>query len=389
MEIDDEQQTTVGATLAAGREALGITQTEAADVLNLTQGTIVALEADDYDNLPGWVYASGYIRAYARMLGLDADDLVARSSAMRQESANAVPKKEEATPAARRRVNKMPIQLTLRQWGYVVFGVLALVVLVSFFDEIPRPEQHQAVAQQPLSETPAAASELAATVNDDLNEPLADDAATVATTAQDTEASGTATVDAVAPMAAQETIETIETIETTEIVETIDLAPRDSEELEFVPADGADEEETLAVAAGLDQQLGDPEGLSAAEEPEPTATNLLASSTQESPDLEIANEYQVPYFGEDASGARKLSPEGDQQLRFEFAADCWIEIRDSADNLVYADLGRAGEVRRFVGAGPFALKLGFADGVQVFFDAQEIDLAPFTRNQMARLELGQ
>ncbi len=386
MEIDDEQQTTVGATLAAGREALGITQTEAADVLNLTQGTIVALEADDYDNLPGWVYASGYIRAYARMLGLDADDLVARSSAMRQESANAVPKKEEATPAARRRVNKMPIQLTLRQWGYVVFGVLALVVLVSFFDEIPRPEQHQAVAQQPLSETPAAASELAATVNDDLNEPLADDAATVAITAQDTEASGTATVDAVAPMAAQETIETIET---TEIVETVDIAPRDSEELEFVPADGADEEETLAVAAGLDQQLGDPEGLSAAEEPEPTATNLLASSTQESPDLEIANEYQVPYFGEDASGARKLSPEGDQQLRFEFAADCWIEIRDSADNLVYADLGRAGEVRRFVGAGPFALKLGFADGVQVFFDAQEIDLAPFTRNQMARLELGQ
>ena len=383
MEIDDEQQTTVGATLAAGREALGITQTEAADVLNLTQGTIVALEADDYDNLPGWVYASGYIRAYARMLGLDADDLVARSSAMRQESANAVPKTEEATSAARRRVNKMPIQLTLRQWGYLVFGVLALVVLVSFFDEIPRPEEYQTVAQQSLSETPAAASELAATVEDDLDEALADDAATVATTTEDTEASGIATLDAVAPMAAQETIET------TEIVETIDVAPRDSEELEFVPADGADEEETLAVAAGLDQQLGDPEGLSAAEEPEPTATNLLASSTQESPDLEIANEYQVPYFGEDASGARKLSPEGDQQLRFEFAADCWIEIRDSADNLVYADLGRAGEVRRFVGAGPFALKLGFADGVQVFFDAQEIDLAPFTRNQMARLELGQ
>ena len=383
MEIDDEQQTTVGATLAAGREALGITQTEAADVLNLTQGTIVALEADDYDNLPGWVYASGYIRAYARMLGLDADDLVARSSAMRQESANAVPKTEEATPAARRRVNKMPIQLTLRQWGYLVFGVLALVVLVSFFDEIPRPEEYQTVAQQSLSETPAAASELAATVEDDLDEALADDAAAVATTTEDTEASGTATLDAVAPMAAQETIET------TEIVETIDLAPRDSEELEFVPADGADEEETLAVAAGLDQQLGDPEGLSAAEEPEPTATNLLASITQESTDLQIESEYQVPYFGEDTSGARKLSPEGDQQLRFEFAADCWIEIRDSADNLVYADLGRAGEVRRFVGAGPFALKLGFADGVQVFFDAQEIDLAPFTRDQMARLELGQ
>ena len=72
----------------------------------------------------------------------------------------------------------------------------------------------------------------------------------------------------------------------------------------------------------------------------------------------------------------------------EFAADCWIEIRGADDVLLYADLGRAGEVRRFVGVGPFKLKIGFAEGVKLFFDAQEVDLAPYTRNQMARLELG-
>jgi cytoskeletal protein RodZ len=84
VQADDKEQTTVGASLAAGREALGITQIEAADVLNLTQRTIAALETDDFENLPGWVYASGYIRAYARMLGLDADDLVKRSAASRR-----------------------------------------------------------------------------------------------------------------------------------------------------------------------------------------------------------------------------------------------------------------------------------------------------------------
>ena len=45
-------------------------------------------------------------------------------------------------------------------------------------------------------------------------------------------------------------------------------------------------------------------------------------------------------------------------------------------------------MRRFVGVGPFKLKIGFAEGVKQFFDAQEVDLAPYTRNQMARLELG-
>ena len=49
MQADDKEQTTVGASLAAGREALGITQIEAADVLNLTQRTIAALETDDYE----------------------------------------------------------------------------------------------------------------------------------------------------------------------------------------------------------------------------------------------------------------------------------------------------------------------------------------------------
>jgi len=37
-----------------------------------------ALEADDYDRLPGLIYAAGFIRAYAQYLGLDGDDLVAR-----------------------------------------------------------------------------------------------------------------------------------------------------------------------------------------------------------------------------------------------------------------------------------------------------------------------
>ena len=363
MQADDKEQTTVGASLAAGREALGITQIEAADVLNLTQRTIAALETDDYENLPGWVYASGYIRAYARMLGLDADDLVKRSAASRQESAETLSQGEEATPASRHHVNKMPIQLTLRQWGYAALVLLGLVLFISVFDDIPRPEQKQPVAQQqPVNETPATASELVLLEDDDVSEPVNDNSV-------------------VAAVAAEATPEVIDNVTATETLQ--------STEIESLPVGGADEEAPLMVATELAQQDEGTETLLVPEEEVLIATAAVDASTEDAADSQVVNEYQVPYFGEDETGARKLSLEGDQRLRFEFAADCWIEIRDSANNLVYADLGRAGEVRRFVGTGPFALKLGFADGVQVFFDAEEVDLAPFTRNQMARLELGQ
>ena len=76
MQPDSQDKPTVGATLATAREAMGISPIEAADLLNLTQRTIEALEADDYQSLPGRVYVNGYVRAYAKMLGLDADDLI-------------------------------------------------------------------------------------------------------------------------------------------------------------------------------------------------------------------------------------------------------------------------------------------------------------------------
>jgi cytoskeleton protein RodZ len=318
VQTDDKEKASVGASLAAAREALGITQIEAADALNLTQRTIAALETDDYDNLPGWVYASGYIRAYARMLGLDADELVRRSTELRKEAEASAPQSEEVERAPRHQVNKMPIQLSLKQWGYVGLGVLGVALIISFLDEIPPPQKRDQITTQQVEEPSAQAS-------------------------------------------------------------TVEKEPS-------AQALSADKEPSaLATSAGNEPSN---QGSSSQEASiqEPADEEV---SVEEAADRALEDEYRVPYFGEDETGARKLSQAGDQQLRLEFAADCWIEIRDTDDNLLYADLGRAGQVRRFVGDGPFALKLGFSEGVRLYFNAEPIDLAPHTRNQMARLELGQ
>ena len=69
------EENKVGQELAFAREEKGMSQEQIADILNLTLANVIALENDDYESLPGWTYVSGYLRAYARLLGLDSDSL--------------------------------------------------------------------------------------------------------------------------------------------------------------------------------------------------------------------------------------------------------------------------------------------------------------------------
>ncbi len=60
-----------GAMLRQQREALGLDLTDVAAMLRIKPAYLEALEAGRPDELPGAVYAIGFIRAYADYLGLD------------------------------------------------------------------------------------------------------------------------------------------------------------------------------------------------------------------------------------------------------------------------------------------------------------------------------
>jgi len=59
-----------GARLKAARQAKHLELDKVAAHLHLSQDMLVALEADDYDNLPARVFVVGYMRNYARHVGL-------------------------------------------------------------------------------------------------------------------------------------------------------------------------------------------------------------------------------------------------------------------------------------------------------------------------------
>ena len=68
----------VGQRLSAARKKWGLSVQEAAQCLNLSADTITALEQDAYERLPGKTFALGYLRAYAKLLKLDHEQLIAR-----------------------------------------------------------------------------------------------------------------------------------------------------------------------------------------------------------------------------------------------------------------------------------------------------------------------
>lgn len=65
-----------GDSLRDGREARGLSVAEAASQLNLSVVRLQQLEAGEFDKLPGHTFARGYVRSYARLLGLDPNRIV-------------------------------------------------------------------------------------------------------------------------------------------------------------------------------------------------------------------------------------------------------------------------------------------------------------------------
>ena len=66
----------IGARLAAARKKCELDIQVVASELNLDAGIITALENDDMAALPAAIFVKGYLRNYARLVGLPEDEMV-------------------------------------------------------------------------------------------------------------------------------------------------------------------------------------------------------------------------------------------------------------------------------------------------------------------------
>lgn len=74
----------VGKYLRQQREAKAMSIEEVARATRVPMSSVERLESDQFDELPGEVFVRGFMKSYARAVGLEADDVLARYTSSRR-----------------------------------------------------------------------------------------------------------------------------------------------------------------------------------------------------------------------------------------------------------------------------------------------------------------
>jgi len=116
----------LGRRLREAREAKGLGLAIVAEQLKVRRAILEALEECRFENLPEPALARGYLRAYAQLLGLDPNPLLALYPGKLPES-NPVPQ----TPASETPAKALRPQLTgssVGSWGWIIPLILLLAI---------------------------------------------------------------------------------------------------------------------------------------------------------------------------------------------------------------------------------------------------------------------
>ncbi len=91
---------------------------------------------------------------------------------------------------------------------------------------------------------------------------------------------------------------------------------------------------------------------------------------------------------EAASGvAATVKPRAAAVLRLVCDEDSWVEVKDETGAVLLSQLCLAGSEQRVTSAQPLSIVVGNAKGVKVYYRGRQIDLAPHTHADAARLKL--
>lgn len=110
----------IGAVLRQAREMQSVSLEDVSALLKIREDHLQALENNDFDRLPGHVYAIGFIRTYATHLGLNAGELIS----LFKEATMSLPVEE----ASYNEASNEPISLGLKL-GLGVFAVFLVYLM--------------------------------------------------------------------------------------------------------------------------------------------------------------------------------------------------------------------------------------------------------------------
>ena len=317
----------VGQLLREAREMRNLRVEDMARHLRLSIRQVTALEEDDHDKLSGDVFLRGFIRNYARFVGIDAAPLLE--------------KLPQPSPLSGRRTIFTPVEGIPFPSGQkqvrLNLVIVAMVVGVLGFLGYEIYTGRQAVNLQPQ---PTAMNE------SHPNEPEGNADATAVMTEARIEAE---------KMAQQQT------------------------ETGVTPllGEGVEGQTSLPLQPSSPVVLSDAPATVVPVIPPPTgAAGVPQSSVRSSlPALQAV----MP--------AAPVTAQGGGVIHFTFNADSWVEVRDASKKIIFSQFSQGKTEQVVRGKAPFSLTVGNAPGVKLVYNDRLVDLAPFTRERVAHMVL--
>lgn len=314
-----------GSQLRRGREQKGLTVSDVANAQHLRPAVIQAIENGDYEQIDSELFLKGYVRAYAKQVGLDADAIVAtldrELEPFRQQKAEAL----EANPLVDIERRKRQKRRAAR--ALMVLLALAVVAALAFTFLDDDGGRSESAAEEPATSGQAGDEDVALD-------------------------------DIVAVESGSEPEETVSPDSEPDVAPMEDLQPEPDVAADGEPALNAETEasEPLNQAAPVADTVEDEDALD--ESRIPTVT----SST----DPALTEESRIG----DVPGTGRLE--------VSFSGDCWVEITDSTGARLASGLRRDGDVIDVSGQVPLRVVIGAVDAVDdIRFQGEAVELSDY------------
>ncbi|XOV90219.1 MAG: RodZ domain-containing protein [Pseudomonadota bacterium] len=352
IETPTEPLVTASEMLFSARTAMGLSQKEVADQLFLTTTFIRYIDDGEFEKIPKAAFIKGYIRSYARVVGLDGNEVIA---VYERDQELPLP-----TPAVGN-VTEGPLEQTGFQGPIVqtgIFGLVALVLVALLVWWLASGDEPAPAVTPPVPEAPEIAAPRTSTAQ------LPDDRAAV---------------ESLEPEPGDPLPEGPS--EGTVIPEPAAPAPATVFDRNIVSATAPG----TAAGATPDDDSGSSAGPA---EPAPTMEVATADEPDDAPpaDTEAEKAVQVERVVDGETTYITIYAAGEDEMQFSFNDECWVEVTDADGDKIYGDLNRAGDIMTVYGRAPFDVLLGRAPATSMTFQGQPVDLERFTtRDQTARV----
>jgi cytoskeleton protein RodZ len=154
---ETESTAAFGDWLRRQREMREISLRDIADRTKISLRYLQAMEDDRFDLLPAPIFAKGFLREYARYVGLSPDEVVNHYLSVQQQGAGEEEVKKDSTLSGQRPARPKPV----RNWTYGLFLAAAVLILIglvaalAWYAERRRDDPAADVTPPPIAAPPA------------------------------------------------------------------------------------------------------------------------------------------------------------------------------------------------------------------------------------------